>query len=791
MLKYIIKRDGLKKDYNIFNIENAIFKAMSAVGSNDRAGAIKLSKSVENELLKSFTNENPPTVEDIQDEVEAQIMKAGYTQLAKAYILYRAMRSKERRPENNYLELNSEVGIKKDGFFQIEKDSLALEAYLKEIDNKKLKFENIHNHLSYLIDNEFYEDFYEKYSRKAIEKAYNILKDANFRFSSFISASKFFQSYAMKTKDKAMYLEGYEERILATALHVSCGDENLLYDLCNMMIKQHYQPATPTFLNSGKVKRGELVSCFLLEIDDSLNSISFGLSTSMYLSKIGGGVALNLSKLRSRGEPIKEIENVAKGVVPVLKLLEDAFNYADQMGQRKGAGSAYLNIFHSDIEEFLDTKKINADEKSRIQSLSLGITVPSKFFDLARDNEPYYVFYPYTVYKTFGKHLDEMDMSEMYDVLVANSDVRKRKLDAREMLNTIAKTQFESGYPYIIYIDNANKAHPLKDIGKIKMSNLCTEIFQLQSSTKINNYNEEDDLGNDISCVLGSINIVNVIEDKDIKTAVKTGTRALTNVSDLMKLENAPSIQSATESYHAIGLGAMNLHGFLTKNMISYESEEAKDFANIFFMAVNFYSIQASMEISKERKKTFANFEKSEYANGNYFEKYLQNDFVPKEGVISKIFEGIEIPTKEDWKILKEDVAKYGMYNAYRLAIAPTQSISYIQNSTPSIMPVIDPIEIRTYADSTTYYPMPFLSKENQHLYTSAYFMDQYKILDLVATIQQHIDQGISTVIYATNMNSTKDLMKLYIYAHKIGLKSLYYTRTKNLTIEECIACSV
>ena len=791
MLKTIIKRDESTQDYNIQNIENAIYKAMIAVGDTNRAGAIKLSQAVENELLKSYSNEKPPTVEDIQDEVEAQIMKAGYTQVAKAYILYRASRQKERVPENNYLELNSQVGIKKDGFFQLEKDQLALVAYMREIEKKKLQFENIHNHLQYLIDNNFYEDFYDTYSRIAIEKAYNILKDANFKFASFMSASKFFQSYAMRTKDKAMYLEGYEERILATALHVARGDEELLYDLCHNMITQQYQPATPTFLNAGKQKRGELVSCFLLEMDDSLNSISFQLSTSMYLSKVGGGVALNLSKLRSRGESIKEIENVAKGVVPVLKLLEDAFNYADQMGQRKGAGAAYLNIFHADIEEFLDTKKINADEKSRIQSLSLGITVPSKFFELARDNEPYYVFYPYTVYKAFGKHLDELDISAMYDELVAHPEVRKRKLDAREMLNTIAKTQFESGYPYLIYTDNANKQHPLKDIGRIKMSNLCTEIFQLQTSTTIKDYNEDDNIGDDISCVLGSLNIVNVMEQKGIEKAVKTGIRSLTNVSDLMQLANAPSIQHATDNYHAIGLGAMNLHGYLTKNNIPYESHEARDFVNVFFAMVNYYSIVASNEIAKERGVTFKNFEKSEYAGGAYFDKYINESFTPTTNRIKELFAGIDIPTESDWTSLKEKVQKYGLYNGYRLAIAPTQSISYIQNSTPSTMPVIDPIEIRTYADSTTYYPMPFLSKENQGLYQSAYFMDNYKILDLVATIQQHVDQGISTVLYATNMSSTKDLMKLYIYAHKIGLKSLYYTRTKNLTLEECIACAV
>lgn len=691
----------------------------------------------------------------------------------------------------NYLNLNSQVITEKDGFFQLDKDKEALDVYLAEVNLNTLKFDNINDKVKYLIDNNFYEDFYKLYSKETIEKAYDILKKQNFQFASFMSASKFYKDYSLKTDDKLTYLECYEDRLLSVALHLANGNEELLYNLCTVLIKQYYQPATPTFLNSGKKRRGELVSCFLLEMDDSLNSISFNLSTAMYLSKIGGGVALNLSKLRAKGESIKEIQNVSKGVLPVLKLLEDGFNYADQMGQRKGAGAGYLNIFHADIEDFLDTKKINADEKSRIQSLSLGVNVSNKFFELAKDNADFYVFYPLTVHKAFGMHLDDMDMNEMYDKLVAHPDVRKKKLDARELLSKIAKTQFESGYPYLIYIDAANKAHPLKDLGRIKMSNLCTEIFQLQSTSEINDYHEMDKIGEDISCVLGSLNIVNVMENKDIEFAVRTATEALSMVSDLSQIKNAPSIETANNNYHSIGLGAMNLHGYLTKNMIPYESEEAKDFASTFFMMVNFYSIKASMEIAKQKGVSFKNFDKSEYAKGTYFDKYLTNDYSPKTDKVKPLFNGLHIPTAEDWSVLKSDVQKYGMYNAYRLAIAPTQSISYLQNSTPSVLPIVDLIETRTYANSTTYYPMPFLDKSNIFLYKSAYNMDNKKVLDLIATIQEHIDQGISTILYTTNQSSTRDLAQLYIYAYKIGLKSLYYTRTKNLSIEECLSCSI
>lgn len=250
-----------------------------------------------------------------------------------------------------------------------------------------------------------------------------------------------------------------------------------------------------------------------------------------------------------------------------MKLLEDSFSYANQLGQRKGAGAVYLNIFHWDIIEFLDTKKINADEKSRIQSLSIGIIVPSKFFELAEKNEPFHVFAPYTVYKEYGKHLDDIDIDEMYDELMSNPKVKKKPLDisARDMLIKIAMIQLESGYPYLMFKSNANNQHPLKAIGTVKMSNLCTEIFQLQETSEINDYGTDDIIRRDINCNLGSLNIVNVMENKEIREAVHAGMEALTAVSDMTIIPNAPTVKKANDELHSVGLGAMNLHGYLAK----------------------------------------------------------------------------------------------------------------------------------------------------------------------------------------------------------------------------------
>ena len=692
---------------------------------------------------------------------------------------------------SRHIELNNEMMIMKDDFFQLEKDQEAVRVFMQEVDEKMVKHDSITEKIRFMIDNDYYDDVYAYYTEDQVTQLFEAAYAYEFTFQSYMAASKFYNDYALRTNDGKRYLEYYEDRVAMVALFLGGGDFEKAMRLMRSMMEQRYQPATPTFMNAGRKRRGELISCFLLELDDSLNSIAFNISTSMQLSKIGGGVALNVSKLRARNEAIKGIEGAASGVIPVVKMLENAFSYADQLGQRKGAGAAYLNIFHWDVIEFLDTKKINADEKIRIQSLSTGLIVPSKFFELAEKNEPFYVFAPHTVYKAYGEHLDDMDMDDMYDKLVANPRVRKKQLDARDLLNKIAVTQMQSGYPYIMFKDNANKVHALKDIADIKMSNLCTEIFQMQETSTINDYGEEDDIRRDISCNLGSLNIVNVMESGKIRESVHEGIEALTAVSDMTQVPNAPSVRKANEELHAVGLGAMNLNGYFAKNHIMYESEEAKDFARTFFMMMNFYSLEKSNLIARERGKTFKDFAKSEYAKGTYFDKYLAEDFTPRTEKVRQLFQGMKIPTRRDWQKLKDDVQRDGLYNAYRLAIAPTQSISYIQNATSSVMPIVDHIETRTYETSTTYYPMPFLSKRNYYYYKSAYNVDQFKLIDLIAEIQQHVDQGISTILYVNSDISTRELMRYYIYAHKKGLKSLYYTRNRHIDISECTSCAV
>ncbi|MGG3397578.1 class 1b ribonucleoside-diphosphate reductase subunit alpha [Bacillus velezensis] len=692
-----------------------------------------------------------------------------------------------------WIKLNNEIMIQKDGKFQFEKDKEAVHSYFVDyINQNTVFFHDLKEKLDYLIKNDYYEEeFLSKYTFEQIKSIYKIAYSYKFRFPSFMSAFKFYNDYALKTNDKTKILERYEDRVSIVALYCADGDYEKAVEEVHVMMKQEYQPATPTFLNAGRKRRGEMVSCFLLEVGDSLNDISRAIDISMQLSKVGGGVALNLNKLRAKGEAIKDVENATKGVVGVMKLLDNAFRYADQMGQRQGSGAAYLSVFHPDITDFLDTKKISADEDVRVKTLSIGVVVPDKFIELAREDKDYYMFYPHSVYKEYGQYLDEMDINKMYDELVENPKVRKAKGNARKLLEQLAILRSESGYPYIMFADNVNKVHPNEHISKVKFSNLCSEVLQASQVSVYTDYDQEDEIGLDISCNLGSMNIVNVMSNQSIASTVRIAIDSLTTVTRKTNIVNAPAVARANTLMRSIGLGQMNLHGFLAQNKIAYESEEAKDFANTYFMMVNFYSLQRSMEIAKETGETYYKFDGSTYKSGEYFNKYVTIDYSPKYEKVKSLFGEQHIPNIEDWMKLKEDVMKYGLYHSYRQAVAPTGSISYVQSSTAGVMPIMERIEERTYGNSKTYYPMPGLSAQNWFFYKEAYDMNMFKVVDLIATIQQHVDQGISFTLFLKDTMTTRDLNRIDLYAHHKGIKTLYYARTKDTGQEGCLSCVV
>lgn len=711
-----------------------------------------------------------------------------------------------------YYDLNNEINLPVNGQIPLNKDKEALASFLEEnVGPNTKRFANLKERFDYLIANDYYEaEFIHKYDFSFIEKLYAFLHQANFHFKTFMAAYKFYAQYALKTNDGAYYLENFIDRVAANALFAADGNEELAMALADEIIHQRYQPATPTFLNAGRKRRGELVSCFLIQITDDMNSIGRGINSALQLSRIGGGVGITLSNLRGAGAPIKGIQGAASGVIPVMKLLEDSFSYSNQLGQRQGAGVVYLNVFHPDIVAFLSAKKENADEKIRVKTLSLGVIVPDKYYELVQKNADMYLFDPWGVERAYGKPFSYVDITKEYDNMVANPAIPKKKIKARELEEEISKLQQESGYPYVINIDTANKANPID--GKIIMSNLCSEILQVQRPSRVNNRQEFDELGTDISCNLGSTNIVNLMASPDFGKSVMTMTRALTFVTDHSAIDVVPSVEHGNAIAHTIGLGAMGLHAFLAKNHIEYGSPEALDFTSVYFMLLNYWTLKASNTIARERQTTFANFAKSKYADGTYFDKYVTKSFAPQTDRVKALFAGIFIPQPSDWAELKEAVMRDGLYHQNRMAVAPNGSISYINDTTASLHPIINRIEERQERKiGKIYYPAPYLSNDTIKYYKSAYDTDMRKVIDTYAAAQQHVDQGMSLTLFMrstipeglyewkknrTNKMTTRDLSILRNYAYAKGIKSIYYIRTftddqEEVGANQCESCSI
>ena len=699
----------------------------------------------------------------------------------------------------DYHALNALLNLyDENGQIQFDKDrEAANQFFLQHVNQNTVYFHDLEEKMDYLVENKYYEpEVIAQYDWDFVKSTFKRAYSYKFRFKSFLGAYKYYTSYTLKTFDGRRYLERFEDRVSMTALFLADGNEELASSLVDEIMTGRFQPATPTFLNAGKAQRGELVSCFLLRIEDNMESIGRAINSSLQLSKRGGGVALLLSNIRESGAPIKRIENQSSGVIPVMKLLEDSFSYANQLGARQGAGAVYLNAHHPDILSFLDTKRENADEKIRIKTLSLGVVIPDITFELAKRNDDMYLFSPYDVERVYGVPFADISVTEKYEEMVEDPRIRKSKINARQFFQTIAEIQFESGYPYIMFEDTANRANPVK-IGRVNMSNLCSEILQVNTPSVLNDDLTYKELGQDISCNLGSLNIAMAMDSDNFSKTVETAIRGLTAVADKTSIDSVPSVREGNDASHAIGLGQMNLHGYLGREHIHYGSEEGLDFTNAYFATVMYECIKASHKIAVETGQAFDGFERSEYATGEFFDRYNPEDFQPKTEKVQEIFakSNATPPSAEEWAQLKADVARDGIYNRYLQAVPPTGSISYINNSTSSIHPIASKIEIRKEGKiGRVYYPAPHMDNENIEYFTDAYEIGYEKIIDTYAVATKYVDQGLSLTLFFKDTVTTRDLNRAQIYAWRKGIKTLYYIRLRQMAlegteIEGCVSC--
>lgn len=684
-----------------------------------------------------------------------------------------------------------------DGNIRFEADRMAARQYfLQHVNQNTVFFHSLDEKLGYLVKEGYYEEaVLDQYSKNFMRQIWDEAYALKFRFPTFLGAFKYYTSYTLKTRDGQRYLERYEDRVVMTALCLARGDEALALSFMKEIMGGRFQPATPTFLNAGKASRGELISCFLLRLEDNMESIGRGINSALQLSKRGGGVALLLTNIREHGAPIKGIENQSSGVIPVMKLLEDSFSYANQLGARQGAGAVYLNAHHPDIMRFLDTKRENADEKIRIKTLSLGVVIPDITFELAKKNADMYLFSPHDVEQVYGVPFSEISVTEKYDEMVEDKRIRKSKVNAREFFQTIAEIQFESGYPYVMFEDTVNRMNPIA--GRINMSNLCSEILQVNTASSFNDDLSYSEMGTDISCNLGSLNIAKTMDGKDLGQTVGTSIRALTAVAEMSAIDSVPSVRKGNDESRAIGLGQMNLHGYLAREHVHYGSPEGIEFTSVYFAAVAYHAIRTSCDLAQERGESFKGFAESEYASGTFFDKYTTRDWLPESDKVTALFDGVDLPTREDWAALKADVMKHGLYNRNLQAVPPTGSISYINNSTSSIHPIVSKIEIRKEGKiGRVYYPAAYMDNENLEYYRDAYEIGPEALIDTYAAATEHVDQGLSLTLFFPAEATTRDINKAQIYAWKKGIKTIYYVRLRQEALEGtevqgCVSCTL
>ena len=696
-----------------------------------------------------------------------------------------------------YRNLNAELNLyDENGKIQFDKDKEAARAYfLQHVNQNTVFFHSLEEKTKFLVENGLWDQ--KIVNRYPFEDFKALFKQAyahKFRFQTFVGALKFYRGYALKTFDGKRYYERFEDRVVMTALAHS-NDYEHAKRLVDHIIEGRFQPATPTFLNAGRADAGGPTSCYLLRVEDNLESITRAQSDAAQLSKRGGGVALSITNVRETGAPIKGYEGKSSGVIPFMKVLEDTFSWIDQLGQRQGAGAIYINAHHPDIMKVLDTKRENADEKIRIKTLSLGVVIPDITFELARNNDDMYLFSPYDVEKEYGVPMSDISITEEYERMVDNPNIRKTKINARKLFQTIAEIQFESGYPYIVFEDTVNYYNVAPNVGRISMSNLCSEILQPQTASEFNSAGEFTKPGRDVACNLGSLNVAKMAQadQETFKQTVHDAHNFLTNVAVYGDFSGSPSIDTGNGQAHSIGLGQMNLHGYFIEQGVPYDSEQAIDMWRDYIAAVTFEVIRSSCNLAKETGVTFDGFHGSNWQSGETIDTMihaLDEGFSTSEDSLLD-----PLHTKQDWIELRDDVSTYGLFNQNLQAIPPTGSISYVNNATSSIHPIASKIEIRKEGSlGRVYYPAYGLTNENFTEVKTAYEMGYKPIVDMYAASTPFIDQGQSLTLFYKDGSTTRDLNKAQIYAHKAGVKTIYYIRVQQPALEgteidSCVSC--
>lgn len=554
--------------------------------------------------------------------------------------------------------------------------------------------------------------------------------------------------------------------------------------------------ATPTMSNARK-PFNQLSSCFIGTMEDSLESIMHVNNSFSQISKFGGGMGVYIGKLRAENSDIRGFKNKGKGIVYWCKILNDTSIACDQLGVRNGAVAITNDCWHRDIFSFLSLKTTNGDERLKAMDIFPAVSIPDIFMKQLKIKGDWWLFCPHEIETFMGYKLEDCwgaEFEKKYWDCVNHPLLPKKKVKAIEVMQSIIKSTTETGTPFLFFRDTVNSMNPISQGGKIiYCSNLCHEITQNTSAqgevikyTKRDNKTgkqyivEEREQGDFVVCNLSSLVLDKIDSHEQIAEVVPIMIRMMDNVIDL-NFYPVEEARNTNEKYRALGLGAFGYHAMLAKNQIKWESEEHLEFTDNIFEMINYYAIKTSMELAKEKGRCEMS-SGSEWESGEYFRK---RDYTTGNKV------GKEI-TLRMWKDLAEEVRKYGMRNSYLMAIAPNGSSSLYGGSTQSIDPIYSVLYYDEKKNQVVPIVAPYLSPKTMFYYKPAHAINQSWSIKANAVRQRHIDQSQSFNLYINpeEENLGMKILKMYFQAWQSGCKTIYYTRSLSLDVEDCSSCS-
>ena len=864
----VIKRNGKVVSFEEEKIKVAIMKAFLAVEGGTAAGSSRIHEAVEQmtkDIVDVFERRMPSGgtihIEEIQDQVELQLMRNEHHKVARTYVLYREARKNERVDEEKPVEVEGNVeevinaAVEKAcaGLENVDATSLAQEikgSTYEGISPKdlaesmlmtartlvekepnysyvtaRLLLNNLENEVSSFLGFERRADraaMYKEALVKTIDKGIEVgflseeLKTFDLeRLGSAIKEERDFQfTYlGLQTLYDRYFITFEETRYempqvflmrVAMGLAIQEKDKNdRAEEFYNLLSSFDYMSSTPTLFNSG-TNRPQLSSCYLTTVPDDLSGIYGAIRDNALLSKWAGGLGNDWTNVRALGSRIKGTNGKSQGIVPFLKVSNDTAVAVNQGGKRKGAFCAYLECWHLDVEEFLDLRKNTGDDRRRTHDMNTANWVPDLFMKRLESDSNWTLFSPSDVPELHDIYGSEFEKRyEEYEKMAASGELKLYKtIKAKDLWRKMLSMLFETGHPWITFKDPCNIRSPQGHVGTVHSSNLCTEITL--------NTNEDEIA----VCNLGSINLPQHIQDgkinvEQLKKSVKTAIRMLDNVVDI-NYYPVPQAENSNKKHRPIGLGMMGFQDALYKLGISYNSNEAVEFADRSMELISYFAIEASAELAKERG-TYESYEGSLWDQGIFPIDSIEL-LAEQRG---KDFIDQNTDTTLDWEALRAAVKDAGMRNSNVMAIAPTATIANITGVSQSIEPTYQNLYVKSNLSGEFTVVNPYLIEElkkeslwddvmlsdlkyyegslsqinriPEHIkekFKTAFEVEPRFIVESASRRQKWIDQSQSLNLYISDPNGKK-LDVMYRMAWLKGLKTTYYLRSRSATTSE------